>query len=420
MSPLLMPCIQGVPTTIPNMNLTLWLVRAVKSKWADATPSPPHASADGSGKDGGGGKQDVELLSKASAASSSVAALDMLEDRMRRGGGGGSEGVNASVGVSEGGAEEGAGDAAGGGSASVEAEVGGGSAALSSEKLSLHRCREVDKAYQKLNHIDEGTYGVVFRAKCRVSDKVVALKQVKLGDTRQREGFPLTALRELTVLLGLRHKNIVDVHEVVVSPKKQVFMVMEYMEHDFRSLMENMHRPFRTSEVKCLMLQLLAGTEFMHRHWVIHRDLKTSNLLMDNKGNLKLCDFGLARLYCDPVANMTPEVVTLWYRAPELLYGEKTYGTAIDMWSVGCIFGELILKEPILKGRNEQEMRDKIVELMGAHAFKPCALLNLPKPLNKTSDGRAKALLNLPKPLNKTLDGRAKGLLNLPKPLALP
>jgi cell division cycle 2-like protein len=86
---------------------------------------------------------------------------------------------------------------------------------------------------------------------------------------------------------------------------------------------------------------------------------------MDNKGNLKLCDFGLARLYCDPVMNMTPEVVTLWYRAPELLYGEKTYGTAIDMWSVGCIFGELVLKEPLLKGRSEQEMRDKIVELMG-------------------------------------------------------
>jgi len=162
---------------------------------------------------------------------------------------------------------------------------------MATEHMQLHRCRDVDKAYQKLNKIDEGTYGVVYRAKCRRTEKIVALKQVKLE--RAREGFPLTALRELTVLLALRHVNIVHVIEVVVSPKKQVFMAMEYMEHDFRALMESMKTTFRTPQIKCLMKQLLAGVEFMHRHWVIHRDLKTSNLLLDNRGQLKvfLCYF---------------------------------------------------------------------------------------------------------------------------------
>uniref|UniRef100_A0A7S0QIZ2 Protein kinase domain-containing protein n=1 Tax=Cryptomonas curvata TaxID=233186 RepID=A0A7S0QIZ2_9CRYP len=246
-----------------------------------------------------------------------------------------------------------------------QADVAVDAAALEAARRGggLHRCRDVDTAYHKLNKIDEGTYGVVYRARCRLSERIVALKQVKLE--RAKEGFPLTALRELTVLLELRHANIVDVFEVVVSPKKQVFMVMEYMDHDFRSLMESMTRPFRTSEVKCLMQQLLSGVEYMHRHWVIHRDLKTSNLLLDNRGVLKVCDFGLARLYREPIKSMTPEVVTLWYRAPELLFGEKTYTTAIDQWSVGCIMAELVLKEPILRGRNEQEQRDKIVEMMG-------------------------------------------------------
>jgi cell division cycle 2-like protein len=259
-------------------------------------------------------------------------------------------------------------------------------------------CLRHDRCHVALR--GQGTYGVVYRARCRTTERVVALKQARsppsaapqaraarpggacgpsagpsaeLADglwaqvklERAREGFPLTALRELTVLLGLKHVNIVEVIEVVVSPKKQVFMVMEFMEHDFRALMESMKTPFRTGQVKCLMKQLLAGVEFMHRHWVIHRDLKTSNLLLDNQGNLKVCDFGLARNYSDPIKLMTPEVVTLWYRAPELLYGSKEYSIAIDMWSVGCIFAEFLLKEPIMKGKTEQDQRDKISELLG-------------------------------------------------------
>jgi len=248
--------------------------------------------------------EEKDFISEARGQGDAMSALDLLEDRLGKR-------VVSNVNVEGETIGEGE-DAGDNGDDAMKEEDGAESAEPvepydeTIEHSQLHRCRDVDKAYQKMNKIDEGTYGVVYRAKCRRTDKIVALKQVKLE--RAREGFPLTALRELTVLLALRHENIVHVIEVVVSPKKQVFMAMEYMEHDFRALMESMKSPFRTPHVKCLMRQLLAGVEFMHRHWVIHRDLKTSNLLLDNRGNLKVCDFGLARKYRDPIAAMTPEV----------------------------------------------------------------------------------------------------------------
>lgn len=125
-------------------------------------------------------------------------------------------------------------------------------------------------------------------------------------------------------------------------------MVMEYMEHDLKSLMDNKSmfaRPFSVAEVKCLMLQLLEGVAYLHNNWVLHRDLKTSNILYNGKGELKICDFGLARQYGSPLRPYTHLVVTLWYRAPELLFGQQKYSTAIDMWSVGCIMAELLTGE---------------------------------------------------------------------------
>jgi cell division cycle 2-like protein len=158
----------------------------------------------------------------------------------------------------------------------------------------------------------------------------------------------------------------VDVKEVVVgSTMDSIFMVMEYMEHDLKGVMETMKQPYSQSEVKCLMLQLLEGTMHLHRNWVLHRDLKTSNLLLNNRGELKICDFGLARQYGRPLKPYTPLVVTLWYRAPELLLGAKEYSTAIDMWSVGCIMAELLAKEPLFNGQNEKEQIDKIFKTVG-------------------------------------------------------
>lgn len=176
----------------------------------------------------------------------------------------------------------------------------------------LQGCRSVDD-FERLNKIDEGTYGVVYRARDKKTGEIVALKKVKME--KEREGFPLTSLREINILLSFHHPSIVDVKEVVVgSSLDSIFMVMEYMEHDLKGLMESMKQPFSQSEVKCLMIQLLEGVKYLHDNWVLHRDLKTSNLLLNNRGELKICDFGLARQYGSPLKPYTHLVVTLWYR----------------------------------------------------------------------------------------------------------
>ncbi|KAK3014206.1 hypothetical protein RJ639_008951 [Escallonia herrerae] len=227
----------------------------------------------------------------------------------------------------------------------------------------LQGCRSVDE-FERLNKIDEGTYGVVYRAKDKKTGEVVALKKVKME--KEREGFPLTSLREINILLSFHHPSIVDVKEVVVgSNLDSIFMVMEYMEHDLKGLMETMKQPFSQSEVKCLMLQLLEGAKYLHDNWVLHRDLKTSNLLLNNRGELKICDFGLSRQYGSPLKPYTHLVVTLWYRAPELLLGAKQYSTAIDMWSLGCIMAELLSKQPLFNGKTEFDQLDKIFKTLG-------------------------------------------------------
>ncbi|KAJ4802298.1 Cyclin-dependent kinase 2 [Rhynchospora pubera] len=227
----------------------------------------------------------------------------------------------------------------------------------------LQGCRSVDE-FERLNKINEGTYGVVYRARDKKTGEIVALKKVKME--KEKEGFPMTSLREINILLSLNHPSIVDVKEVVVGSRlDSIFMVMEYMEHDLKGVMETMKQPYSQSEAKCLMLQLLEGVNYLHHNWVLHRDLKTSNLLLDNSGNLKLCDFGLARQYGSPLKPYTPLVVTLWYRAPELLLGAKEYSTAIDLWSVGCIMAELLTKEPLFDGGDEKTQLNKIFKTLG-------------------------------------------------------
>ncbi len=139
-----------------------------------------------------------------------------------------------------------------------------------------------------------------------------------------------------------------------------VFLVMDFLEHDLKTLQEDMSEPFLPSEIKTLLLQLVSATEHLHSNWILHRDLKTSNLLMNNRGQMKLADFGMARYFGDPSPKMTQLVVTLWYRGPELLLGAQEYGTAVDMWSIGCIFGELLTKEPLLQGKNEVDQLAKV------------------------------------------------------------
>lgn len=227
-------------------------------------------------------------------------------------------------------------------------------------------CRSVD-CYAKLNRIEEGTYGVVYRGQDKATGEIVALKKLKLE--KEKEGFPITSLREINALMHASpgHPHIVGLRELVVGKElTSVFIVMDFIEHDLRSLMDEMPSPFSASEVKALLRQLLSAVSAMHRRWMIHRDLKTSNLLLSNRGEIKVADFGLARkLPPWEGESMTPMVVTLWYRSPELLLGAETYEWYIDMWSVGCIFGELVTGKPIFPGKGEIEQVGMIFRMLG-------------------------------------------------------
>ncbi|XP_075695705.1 cyclin-dependent kinase 11B-like isoform X11 [Rhinoderma darwinii] len=232
----------------------------------------------------------------------------------------------------------------------------------------LQGCRSVEE-FQCLNRIEEGTYGVVYRAKDKKTDEIVALKRLKME--KEKEGFPITSLREINTILKAQHDNIVRVREIVVgSNMDKIYIVMNYVEHDLKSLMETMKQPFLPGEVKTLMIQLLRGVRHLHDNWILHRDLKTSNLLLSHAGILKVGDFGLAREYGSPLKPYTPIVVTLWYRAPELLLGAKEYSTAIDLWSVGCIFGELLTQKPLFPGKSEIDQINKIFKDLGTPSEK--------------------------------------------------
>ncbi|PAA64459.1 hypothetical protein BOX15_Mlig023243g1, partial [Macrostomum lignano] len=227
----------------------------------------------------------------------------------------------------------------------------------------IQGCRNVEE-YHCLNRIEEGTYGVVYRACDKKTKEIVALKRLKMEN--EREGFPITSLREINTLLKAQHENIVTVREIVVgSNMDKIYIVMDYVAHDLKSLMEIMTKPFKIEEVKCLMLQLLRAVAHLHDNWILHRDLKTSNLLLSHQGILKVGDFGLAREYGSPLKKYTTVVVTLWYRSVELLLGTKLYSTPIDCWSVGCIFGELLLKEPLFRGKGEIEQLKLIFRELG-------------------------------------------------------
>lgn len=228
----------------------------------------------------------------------------------------------------------------------------------------IQGCRSVEE-FLCLNRIEEGTYGVVYRARDKRTNEIVALKRLKME--KEKEGFPITSLREINTLLKGQHPNIVTVREIVVgSNMDKIFIVMDYVEHDLKSLMETMkhkEQSFFPGEVKCLTQQLLRAVAHLHDNWILHRDLKTSNLLLSHKGILKVGDFGLAREYGSPLKQYTSLVVTLWYRAPELLLCSKEYSTPIDMWSVGCIFAEFLQMGPLFPGKSEIDQLNRIFKV---------------------------------------------------------
>lgn len=230
----------------------------------------------------------------------------------------------------------------------------------------LDGCRSVEE-FVRLDRIDEGSYGVVYRARDSSSNEVVALKRVKLTRDVCAEGFPITALRETNVLLALNHEHIVKVHEMVVGAEHdKVFMVMDHYECDLKTYVEKHEGPFSQNDVMTIFGQVVDGVEHMHSRWFVHRDIKTSNILY-RKGKVALCDFGLARKYGDPIEEeYTNNVVTLWYRAPELLLGARRYSTELDCWSMGCVFAELLQKNPLFQAKTEVEQLAEIFRVLGA------------------------------------------------------
>ncbi|RMD41810.1 hypothetical protein DV735_g3316, partial [Chaetothyriales sp. CBS 134920] len=219
--------------------------------------------------------------------------------------------------------------------------------------------------YELLNSIEEGSYGKVSRARSKIHGQVVALKKLKVDQSH--DGFPITGLREIHTLRSCSHSHIVDLHEVVTGPSlSDVYLVLSFVEHDLKSLLESLSEPFLPSEIKTLMLQLSSAIAYLHAHYILHRDLKTSNILLSNRGEVKLADFGMARFTSSPPpANLTQLVVTLWYRAPELLLGVPSYSFEVDIWSLGCVFAELLTLEPLFQGKNEIDQLSLIFGLLG-------------------------------------------------------
>ena len=229
--------------------------------------------------------------------------------------------------------------------------------ASSVEGLNLAKHVRAVDCFTRLNTISEGVYGVVHRARDKKSGDIVALKKVKIHKTRS--GFPIHSLREMKLLLDLpSHENIIKVREIVTSSNDcDVYMVMDYCHHDIQNLMQSElynYVRWNLNELKCLMYQLLNGLSYLHDMFILHRDLKTANLLLTNNGILKICDLGMARTYGIPVIEpYTNYVVTLWYRSPELLLGSKLYGAPIDVWSIGCIMAELFTGKVLFPGNGE-------------------------------------------------------------------
>uniref|UniRef100_A0A915E1M5 Cell division protein kinase 5 n=1 Tax=Ditylenchus dipsaci TaxID=166011 RepID=A0A915E1M5_9BILA len=204
----------------------------------------------------------------------------------------------------------------------------------------------------------------VFKARNRESEAVVALKVVRLDD--EDEGVPSSALREICLLKELRHENVVRLCDVVHSANK-LTLVFEFCDQDLKKFFDTCNGEIDEKTVCSLMQQLLQGLSYCHAHNVLHRDLKPQNLLINNdKMQLKLADFGLARPFGIPVRCYSAEVVTLWYRPPDVLFGAKLYNTSIDMWSAGCIFAEIAnAGKPLFPGADVDDQLKRIFKLLG-------------------------------------------------------
>jgi serine/threonine protein kinase len=217
--------------------------------------------------------------------------------------------------------------------------------------------------YEKQNKLGEGTYGVVYKAMDKRTQEIVALKKIRLE--QEQEGLPATAVREISILKDLKHPNVIDLKEVINS-RGNLVLVFEYMEKDLQKLLDCQRKPMDQMLIKSYTYQLLAGLCFCHCHRIVHRDLKPQNLLLNRQGLIKLGDFGLARAFTIPLRQYTHEVITLWYRPPEILLGSELYSIGVDVWSVGCIFAEMFAGQPLFPGDSDIDQLFRVFKMLGS------------------------------------------------------
>lgn len=218
------------------------------------------------------------------------------------------------------------------------------------------------EAYIKLEPLGEGSYAMVYKGYSNLTNRIVALKEIRL---QEEEGAPFTAIREASLLKNLKHNNIVTLHDIVHT-KLTLTFVFEYVHTDLSQYMERYSGGLHYGNVRLFLFQLLRGLAYIHKRRVLHRDVKPQNLLISEIGELKLADFGLARAKSVPSHTYSHEVVTLWYRPPDVLLGSTEYSTSLDMWGVGCIFIEMITGVPTFPGvRDTIDQLDKIFRVLG-------------------------------------------------------
>jgi cyclin-dependent kinase 10 len=226
-------------------------------------------------------------------------------------------------------------------------------------------CLQTSIPYEKIEILGEGTYGKVYYARNKLTGEAVALKSVNIE--KEKNGVSLTSLREVRILKQCKHENITLLKEIVLdSSNERIYLVLEYCELDMLKLIQWIPRPLSDSEIKGFLLQLITGVSYLHEHSIIHRDLKPSNLLI-KIGTLKICDFGLGRSFnvCYK-STVSPKVATLWYRAPEVILSTGNYDMSIDMWSIGCIYAELVKRKPIFPADSEIEVLVLICNHLGS------------------------------------------------------
>ena len=224
--------------------------------------------------------------------------------------------------------------------------------------------KKIADRYIIVSKLGEGAYGKVYLAEdSKNKNQKVAIKQLKSSSVE--EGVPISSLREISLLKELNHVNIVKLMDVVHLPTN-IVLVFEYVETDLKIMLKkNNNKGLPPKLYKSFLYQLLKGIQHIHRMKILHRDIKSENLLISKDNKLKITDFGLARGYGLPIKNFRNDVVSLWYRAPDILLGNEEYERSVDMWSIGCIFAEMVNGSIIFKGFSEKEQVRKIFEILG-------------------------------------------------------